>query len=61
MNKKEYLTDLQDSSNTFEYLISEDVKPILYEGITVVSLRVRARGKSGTNTFEGAYVIFGCS
>jgi hypothetical protein len=55
VNKNEYLTDLQDSANTFEYLISEDVKPAMYEGVAVVSLRVRAKGKRMTGAFEGTY------
>lgn len=55
VNKTEYLTDLQNSANTYDYLISEDVKPMLYEGIAVVSLRVKAGIKRGTSTFEGNF------
>jgi hypothetical protein len=40
VNKKEYLESLQDPASTYDYIISEDVKPTVYEGIAVVSLRV---------------------
>jgi hypothetical protein len=55
VNKDQYLADLQDIANTYEYLISEDVKPTLYEGVAVISLRVRAKGKRRTGPFEGTY------
>ena len=55
VNKKEYLESLQDPANTFDYLYSEDVKPNVYEGVAVVSLRVRAKGKRGPDRFEGTF------
>jgi Domain of unknown function (DUF4440) len=55
VNKKEYLEDLLNPDNTYEYLISEDVKPTVYEGLAVVSLRVRTKGKRGITNFEGTY------
>jgi hypothetical protein len=55
VNKQRYLAELSDQNNTYEYLISEEVKPTVYEGIAVVSLRVRAKGKRGNDSFEGVY------
>ncbi len=55
VNKQEYLESLKNPANTFDYLYSEDVKPIVYEGVAVVSLRVRAKGKRGPDTFEGNF------
>jgi hypothetical protein len=55
VNKKEYLESLQDPANTYDYIISEDVKPTIFEDVAVVSLRVRARGKRGASTFEGNF------
>jgi hypothetical protein len=52
VNKKEYLEDLQNRENTYEYLVSEDVKPIVYEGVALLALRVRANGTLGI-TFPG--------
>jgi hypothetical protein len=46
VNKKEYLAELQDSANTYDYLISEDVRPILYEGIALVSISGESKEKA---------------
>jgi hypothetical protein len=55
VNKKEYLESVQNPENTFDYLYSEDVKPIVYESAAMVLLRVRAKGKRGPDPFEGNY------
>lgn len=44
-NKEKYLRDLRNPNNRYEYLKSEDVKPTVYEGVAVVSLKVQAKGQ----------------
>jgi Domain of unknown function (DUF4440) len=55
VRKKAYLEALQDAANTFDYIISEDVKPTVYEDVAVISLLVRAKGKRGPRTFQGTF------
>lgn len=62
VNKVEYLADLVNPDNKYEYLISEDVQPTVfdvqptvYEDVVTVSLLVRAKGQRETKEFEGVY------
>lgn len=56
VKKKEFLWDLIQPENTFEYLIPEsNVKPIVYEDTAVISLLVKAKGMRGNKGFEGVY------
>ena len=55
VNKMEYIADLLKPDNTYEYLISENVKPTVYEDVAIVSLQVKAKGKRGESSFEGVY------
>jgi hypothetical protein len=62
VNKVEYLADLVNPDNKYEYLISEDVQPTVfdvqptvYEDVVTVSLLVRAKGQLETKEFEGVY------
>jgi hypothetical protein len=55
VNKEKYLADLRNPNNTFEYLISDDLKATVFEGVAVVTLRVRAKGKHEIISFEGTY------
>lgn len=55
VRKKEFLWDLIQPENTFDYLIPENVEPKVFEDTAVVSLLVRAKGKRGEAGFEGVY------
>lgn len=55
VDKAAYLEDLQKPENTFEYLVSEDIQGQVYEGVAVVTLRVRAKGTRGAKRFEGTF------
>lgn len=55
VRKKEFLWDLIQPENTFDYLIPEKVEPKVFEDTAVVSLLVRAKGKRGETGFEGVF------
>jgi hypothetical protein len=55
ITKEEYLTELMKPENTYDYLISENTKAVINDETSLVSLRVRAKGKRGETGFEGVF------
>ena len=55
VRKKEFLWDLVQPENAYEYLESEEIRAEVLGPVAIVTLRVRAKGQRGPNPFEGTY------
>lgn len=55
VDKATFLRDLLNPENTYDMLESKIISTTLYEGVAVLTLLVRAKGKRESGPFAGVY------